>query len=121
MEGRKEVWYSVGSCVHGLGDWVGDSVGCTIGDQVGDDVSINEGQELGSGVGASVSEADVAKVGSPKHGSPAPNPHFGTAVVGSRLGDGVGPRVGDDVGGSNGEGDGSIVVGEGVANVAVGN
>ena len=31
-----------------------------------------------------------AEIGTPTHGTPVPKPHFGAAVVGSRLGDGVG-------------------------------
>ena len=54
MEGRKEVWYSVGSCVHGLGDWVGDSAGCTVGICVGGCEGNCVGDAVGGRVGVAV-------------------------------------------------------------------
>ena len=72
-----------------------------------------EGTALGPGVGASVGEGVGATVASPTHGTPVPKPHFGAAVVGSRLGDSVGAAVGGNVGGFDGASDGSAVGGKG--------
>ena len=56
-----------------------------------------------------------AEIGTPTHGTPVPKPHFGAAVVGSRLGDGVGAAVGGNVGGFDGASDASAVGGKGAS------